>query len=337
MVDRNFFLALMAFAFFLAYSFLVFVILAPLSGALIWAAVFGVATYPLYQRLRRRLNGRHTLAAAIMTPVVILLLAIPIVLVALFLAVEIGSFYEAIQLRVLTGDYPNLEGLGNWPFVTTILEFLRPISEIIDIDPQETLAPALQNVISALVGKAQNIAQGIFLLALQGAVMAITLFFFFRDGERLFSIFSSLVPLPEDRKAVLLGRTREVLSAVLYGVFFTALVQGNLAALGYWIVGLTSPVLLGLLTAFASIVPPLGTALVWFPAALYLLISGKAGSGIILLAWGALVVASSDNLMRPYFISGRGKISFLAVLLGILGGLATLGLAGMVIGPVILG
>ncbi len=337
MVDRHFFLALVAFAFLVAYFFLVLTILAPLRGALIWATVFGIATFPVYKRLRRLFKGRHTLAAALMTPAVVLLLAIPIVLVVFFLAVELDALYDAIQIRVLTGDYLEPGRLADWPFVATILKFLQPLTEKMQIDPRQSFSPPLQTLISGLVEKLQQVAQGGFALALQAAVMTITLFFLYRDGEKFLSVFSSLIPLPEARKSALLEKTGEVLSAVLYGVFLTALVQGNLAFLGYWLVGLPSPLLLGLLTAFASIIPPLGTALVWVPASAYLFFSGEAGRGAILLVWGTLVVASSDNLIRPYLISGRSEISFLTVLLGILGGLAAFGLSGIIIGPIILG
>lgn len=336
MIDRSFFLALMAFALLLSYFALVYVILAPFFPVLIWAAVLGIATFPLYRRLRSRLKNRHTLAAAVMTPAVLLLLAVPVVAVLLFVAVELDSLYESIQVKMLEGNFPTLERLREWPVLAPVIEYLRPLTGDSRIDLRETVTPALQNLVAAVVQQSQKIAKSLLSLALGSIVMVFSLFFLYRDGERLLPAFSALIPLPDDRKVLLAETIRNILYAILYGVFLTAVVQGNLALVGYWIVGLPSPFLLGLITALAALVPVAGTALVWGPASAYLLFSGEPVKGAILLAWGALVVATADNFIRPYLICGKGQIHFLTVLLGILGGLAAFGLSGIVAGPIIL-
>lgn len=336
MVERPFFLALMAFAFLLSYFALVYFILAPFLPVLIWTAVLGIATFPLYRRLRKSLKNRHTLAAALMTPAVLLLLAVPFAAVLLFVAVELDSLYESIQIRMLEGNFPTLERLQELPALAPVMEYLKPVMEDFRIDLAQTVTPALQNLVSAAVQQSQKLAKTLFSLALGSIVFFFSLFFLYRDGERLLPAFSALIPLPEERKDLLAETTRNILYAILYGVFLTAVVQGNLALVGYWIVGLPSPFLLGLITALAALVPLVGTALVWVPAAIYLLLSGEPLKGVILLAWGALVVATADNFIRPYFICGRGRIHFLTVLLGILGGLAAFGVTGIVAGPIIL-
>lgn len=336
MVDRSFFLSLMAFALLLSYFVLVYFVLAPFLPALIWACVIGIATFPLYRRLRHRLKNRHTLAAAVMTPAVLLLLAVPVATVLILVAVELDALYDSMQVKMLEGNFLTFGRLRQWPAISQILQYLQPVTDDFHIDLGETVTPALQNLFSAAVTQSQKIAKGLLSMLLQTVVMVFALFFLYRDGERLLPAFSALIPLPEDRKFQLTEATRNILYAILYGVFLTALVQGNLALLGYWIVGLPSPVVLGVVTTLASLVPVAGTALVWGPAALYLLLSGEVVKGIILLAWGALVVATADNFIRPYLICGRGQVHFLTVLLGILGGLAAFGLPGLVAGPIIL-
>lgn len=336
MVDRSFFLGLMAFALLLSYFILVYFVISPFFPALIWASVVGIATFPLYRRLRRRLKNRNTLAAAIMTPAVLLLLAVPVAIVLVLVAVELDALYDSMQVKMLEGNFPTFQRFRQWPAVAQVLRYLEPVTEDFHIDLAETVTPALQNLVSAVVSQSQKIAKGLFSTALQTIVMVFSLFFLYRDGERLLPAFSALIPLPEDRKFQLAEAARNILYAILYGVFLTSVIQGNLALVGYWIVGLPSPVLLGVITALASLVPVAGTALVWVPASLYLLLTGEVVRGIVLLAWGALVVATADNFIRPYLICGKGQVHFLTVLLGILGGLAAFGLPGLVAGPIIL-
>jgi predicted PurR-regulated permease PerM len=148
--------------------------------------------------------------------------------------------------------------------------------------------------------------------------------------------FWSVVPFPEENRTVVVGTVKRVLSAVIYGVFLTCLVQGLLAGIGYWIFDLPSPLLFGALTAVAALIPFVGTALVWVPAVGYFLLEGEVSRGLFLFLWCFALVVPADNLIRPFFISGRGQLSLLVVALGLLGGLAAFGFVGIVIGPLVL-
>ncbi|MBE0599409.1 MAG: AI-2E family transporter [Desulfuromonadales bacterium] len=335
-MDRNFFFALAAFAFLLFYLFMAWSVLAAFLESLIWAVVLALATYPLFRRLRARLHDNSHLAAVLLTPLVVLLVAVPLALMLFFLALEVDRLFELIQIRMAAGNFPTADGAPPVPGLTPLLEYLRPLLEGFDINLRETLSPALQNLVATLLERLQKILGGSALIALKIFVMIITLFFFYRDGERLLGVFWSAIPLPQAQKVELASITHKVLMAVIYGVFLTAAIQGALGFLGYLIAGLPSPALLGAATALAALVPMVGTALVWLPAGLYLLFAGKLFQGIFLLAWGLLVVGTSDNFIRPYFISGRGQVPFLTVLIGILGGLAAFGFVGIILGPIIL-
>jgi predicted PurR-regulated permease PerM len=124
--------------------------------------------------------------------------------------------------------------------------------------------------------------------------------------------------------------------AVVYGLLVTAVVQGAIAGIGYAVIGLTAPVLLGVLTGILSIVPLVGTAIVWVPVAIWLMVSGHLIKGIILLGWGALLVHPPENVLRPLLISNATRVPFLLVMFGALGGLAAFGLIGLFVGPVVL-
>jgi predicted PurR-regulated permease PerM len=122
----------------------------------------------------------------------------------------------------------------------------------------------------------------------------------------------------------------------MYGVILTCLVQGTLGGLGFWVAGLPSPFLFGTLMAICAPIPLIGTALVWLPGAIYLLMQGQMLHGLLLIAWGVLVVSSIDNIIRPLFISGKAKLPILVIVFGVLGGIWAFGLSGVVAGPVIL-
>jgi predicted PurR-regulated permease PerM len=169
-------------------------------------------------------------------------------------------------------------------------------------------------------------------------VAILTLFFFYRDGDLLVSQARRVVSRffgdrldPSIRAAALMTR------AVVYGLLITALAQGAIAGIGYRIVGLGAPVLLGALTGLFSTAPLLGTALVWAPLGVALFLAGSSWKGVLLLIWGALLVHPTDNLLRPLLISNVTHVPFLLVMFGVLGGLLAFGLVGLFVGPILLG
>ena len=143
------------------------------------------------------------------------------------------------------------------------------------------------------------------------------------------------VPMEEKRKTALLDHLSSVTRALVLGTLLTAVVQGALLGTGFAIVGLPSPVVFGVLSALASVVPFVGTALVWVPAALVLLVQGRTWAAIFFLIWSIGLVASIDNVIKPLVVSGRAGLPTFAVFLGLLGGLAAFGAIGMFLGPVI--
>jgi predicted PurR-regulated permease PerM len=144
-----------------------------------------------------------------------------------------------------------------------------------------------------------------------------------------------LLPLERSQSEGLLRRVRDVIDGSIYGVLVVALIQGGLGGLTFWILGIPSPVLWGLVMAVASMIPLLGTASVWVPGALYLLLTGSWGKAIILAAFGGLVISSIDNFLRPKLVGDRIRLSELVMFFSVLGGLQLFGVLGIVVGPVI--
>lgn len=335
-MDRRVFFALATFAFLAFLLWIVYAIIAPFLRALGWAGVIGVLTYPLYRRLRARLGGRELLAASVMTPAVVLTLVLPMVGLVAFMAEELARILSYLEETTTAGGLSLLEGLRQHPAVAPWLARAEQPLGRLGVDLEKSLLPLLQNTSDFVLRYSTAIVKNFFTFVIKLILMVITLFFIYRDGERMQEQFWSIIPLAEDQKEILADNFSRVLKAVIFGIFLTCVVQGALGALGFWFCGLPSPLLFGAVMAVSALIPVVGTALIWAPAVAYLILEGSTAKGVLLLAWGGLVVSGIDNIIRPFFISGKGHIPVLVVAIGALGGLVSFGLLGVVIGPLVL-
>jgi predicted PurR-regulated permease PerM len=162
------------------------------------------------------------------------------------------------------------------------------------------------------------------------------LFFFFRDGRGMLRRASVILPLRRDQARRLFARVRDTLNAIVYGTLAMAALQGALTGLAFWVLGVTSPVLWAIVTALCALLPVIGTAFVLVPAISMLVFSGHWVKALILLVWGVAVVHPVDNVLRPYLIGGRAKLSTLYVFFAVLGGVKAFGPLGLFTGPLIL-
>jgi predicted PurR-regulated permease PerM len=335
-MDRQLFTTLCVFALLLAFSGLVGYILLPFLPSLGWAGVVTVITFPLYRRLHRRLGYRDTIAAGTMTAIVIVALIIPLTGAIVVLSQEATLAYRYLEQLGPDGLYRLYAPLAGHSLVLGIQERLAPLLSTLPADLQSSLLPAAKSLAGTMVGYSTTLAKNVFAQAFKLFFMLITLFFCYRDGERLLHRLWELLPVRPDHRVAVEETVERVFTAVILGIFLTCVVQGTLGGIGFWVAGLPSPILFGALMTVTAFIPLVGTALVWLPAGLYLLLQGKMAAGIGLLLWGALVVGSIDNLLRPLFISGKAHLPILLVALGALGGLLAFGLIGVVLGPLVL-
>jgi len=167
--------------------------------------------------------------------------------------------------------------------------------------------------------------------------MLFVLFFVLRDGPALAVKFVRMLPIEERRRSRLWQHLADVTRAVFMGIGLTALVQGALVGVGFWIAGLPSPLVFGVVAALFALVPLVGTTIVWAPGAIFLALHGDYGHSIFLALWGVIVVGMVDNFLRPLLISGRAEVPTLAVFVGVMGGLSAFGFIGLFLGPIVLG
>jgi predicted PurR-regulated permease PerM len=309
-------------------------IFAPFIGAMTWAAFLAFLLYPLNFRLRRRFAGR-AVAAGVLTllaPVVILL---PLSALSIDFVAQISTLLQKLQQSATALDIKSLSDLQQFPWIARINVWLEVHSGVSAEQIQSWLVSGTREVLR----RAASMGGGFFLGALGSllgfAIMLFLLFFFLRDGDAMLARARRLIPLDEVRKERLFRQLSGVTRAIVVGTSVTALLEGVLIGVGFTIASLPSPVVFGVLAALLSMLPVGGAAFVWGPAVIWLFIDGRWGFGIFMLAWG-LLISGLDNVLRPMLISGRARISALAVFIGVLGGISAFGTIGLIAGPVVL-
>jgi predicted PurR-regulated permease PerM len=302
----------------------------------VWAFLLAFLAFPLNVRLRGRLGGRRGLAAFLLTLGVTVGVALPVVVLTVAFAqqaVELGHATARVAER---HQIMGFEDLWTLPVVGKLIAWLEAHASIGAEQIQEWCTQGAQGAVRFLLARGRALLFGALGLVGDVTLTLFVLFFFFRDGDAMAARIKRLIPLEERRKASLDRQLQDVTRAVVFGTVVTALVQGTLIGIAFWITGLPSPVVFGAVATVASFIPFVGTALVWLPGAIYLFTQGVLWKTIFLVVWGALVAGSADNFLRPFLVSGRAQLNTLTVFFGVLGGLATFGITGLFLGPVIL-
>jgi len=334
-MDRTLFTTLLTYTIVLLMCYLLFIILAPFLTTMVWAGAIGIISYPLYEKLLIRHRNHETLTALLMTSLVVLSLVIPLVGLIFTLAQETAQAYQYLESTTDVSSGIAMESILRHPLIAPWLEQIRSMTGSLQVDPAGMLLPAIKKGISSLLNYSTGIIKNFLGFLIKLMLMLVTLFFIYRDGRHFLQRFWLVVGIRENLRTTIAETTTRVLGAVMYGILLTCLVQGMLGGLGFWVAGLPSPFLFGILMTICAPIPLVGTALVWLPGSLYLIASGKTVHGVLLIVWGIAVVSSIDNVIRPMFISGKAKLPILVVVFGVLGGLLAFGLTGVVAGPVI--
>jgi predicted PurR-regulated permease PerM len=307
------------------------VVLRPLVVPMVWAAILAYTSWPLYRHLRRACRERHWLAAIAMTLLVAVVLIAPLCWVAVLLENEVTVARQAL-LAYRTGGAGTLS-----PYLQTLPwvgERIQPAFDRYAADPgmiRQLLLDWAEGSHAQLLDLAGSVSRNLARLFLT----ILTLFFLYRDGDTLAGQAARvLTRFFGDRLDAYVRAAGAMTRAVIYGLLITALVQGVVGGIGYAVFGVDAPTLLGALTAIVSVIPIVGTFLVWGPVALWLVMSGHPWAGLGLLAWGVVLVHPADNLLRPFLISSATRMPFLLIMFGVLGGVAAFGLLGLFVGPV---
>jgi predicted PurR-regulated permease PerM len=296
-----------------------------------WAVVFAVLFRPLYLRIHASVQGRANVAAALSTLGVVLVVAIPAGLLVTAVTQQALMVYQRIVDGEINVDAP-IEFIERMlPRLTEVLERFG-----VDVDQARVWLENAAAISSQwMATQALNLGQDALRVTVLFALMLYLLFFFFRDGDRIMQGVIRAIPMGDAREERLFTRFAQVSRATVKGTLVVAIVQGTLGGVLFAAVGIQAAIFWGMLMGVLSLLPAVGPALVWLPAAIYFFSTGAIFKGIVVLVVGALVVGLVDNVLRPILVGRGAQLPDYLVLLATLGGLTVFGIAGFIAGPII--
>lgn len=307
-------------------GYLVLEIIMPFLAPLAWSAVLAIFFYPLYTNLKRKVSP--TVAALLSTLAVTILLIVPVLLVLLYATRE--AIDSSGKVQSMIGNGVNLipsaamEWVkGHLPESAQNMDIIGPLRQA-----AEKVASYLASSVGALLKNAFSFVMNLFILLF-------ALFFMLRDGETVLRGVRHLIPFEKDLQDSMLQESGDLIFASVAVALLIAVIQGFLGGVAFAVSGLPAPVFMAVLIAFFSIVPVVGSALVWFPAAVWLALQGHWGKAVIVLIICGAVAGVADNLVRPLLLRNRTKLNDLLLFISILGGLQVFGLLGLIVGPTV--
>ncbi|NQU78143.1 AI-2E family transporter [Candidatus Woesearchaeota archaeon] len=331
---------------FMLFFFIVLVlavlIIKPFIATLLVSVIVAYALYPIYNYFCK-ITNRKSFSAVVLIILALLIASIPIVIVIgtigqesydiylktkdVFVSVGSLSDYCSDPVGVICSVYNSFQDFSTMNELNLGLHFTRAFDAL-----STSFAAGVSNFIINIPG-----------MFLQIFIALFTIYYMFIDGPKMLAALRNALPMSDKDKDRIISHFNDIIYATIYGAIVLALMQGAVAAIGFFIFGVSSPLMLGLLTVLASFIPFLGAALVWLPVSLSMLITGivandsslmlKAG-GLVL--YGTLLISTIDNFLRPKIVGDKAKIHPLIVLLGAFGGLAMFGFVGIMIGPLLL-
>lgn len=308
-------------------------LLLPYYGALLWAVILAILFHPLQIRLEDWFGGRRGAAAAVSVLACICIVLIPGSLVISSMAREAARLYDQITNRQLD---PTETFQRVWDALPDIVTSTLERFGITRLDEvQQRVVGFLGQASQTIATRAFDIGQNTLGLVVAVGVMLYVLFFLFRDGPELTAALRRSSPLSPRHTERVLARFTSTVKATVKGNVIIALIQGLIGGVTFWALGLQAAVLWGALMALLSLLPAVGAALVWVPAAAYLFLTGSVLKGVALIAVGTLVIGLVDNLLRPPLVGRDIRLPDFVVLVSTVGGIALFGINGFVVGPLI--
>lgn len=310
-----------------------FDIMTPYYSAILWAAILAVIFQPLKNRLRDRIAGRNGIASLLTVLIICLIVFTPLAIILSSLAFEANTVYSKLQdnntqFPVVVADL--VAHLPSWAQQFLADHDLNNATQI-----QQQLSQVALKSGQYLAGSAFLISKSTFSFTISFGVMLYLLFFLLKDGPYIVNQALESLPLSRYVKHHLFAKFAGVSRATVKGTVVIGALQGLLGGIGFWFVGIDGSVLWGALMAFLSLIPAVGSAIIWVPAAIFLFATSQLWQGFFIVGFFVIVVGLVDNLLRPVLVGKDTKMPDYLVLISTLGGLEIYGINGFVIGPLI--
>jgi predicted PurR-regulated permease PerM len=308
----------------LAVAYACWRIVEPFVPALTWALTLTIVAHPLHERLAARIK-RPSLAAAIVSLIVTLAVALPLFYAGLLMAQQAVETAQHARSAIEDGSWKQI--VSSYPALVVVADWL---------ETQLAAGGFRDQVLTAVANGAKHALASSVYVATGALVTVFFLFYFLRDRAGILRALRQLTPLSWAETEEVVRDVRAMVKAMVYGTLAVALLQGTLGGLAFWWLGLPAPVLWGGVMALLSILPMFGAALVWVPVAAYLAATGDVTSALLLTAWGVLIVGLVDNVLKPVLVRGLVRVHTVPVFIAVLGGLFAFGATGILIGPIVL-
>lgn len=270
---------------------------------------------------------------------VILVITVPLIFAVNAISREAYVFYITAKQKISTGELVAAECYSGK--ICSFSNYIK--NSLANPKIKFYLENILKKTTEYITGKISDIPQRLAIIGLNIFIVIFIMFYLFRDGEKAVRIARDIIPIRKEHKEKIMTQFNDTIYAVIYGSIITALIQGAIGALGFFVFGIPSPLLWGGVMVIAALVPFIGTPIIWLPAGLLQVINGYVtgnalvvGKGIGLIVYGALIISSIDNLVKPKIIGERANVHPTLILLGVLGGIHLFGVVGFILGPLIL-
>lgn len=325
---------------FLALLYLAFLIVGPLVNTLILSMVVVYAVYPLHKRLARRIRSEK-ISAMLLSIIILMLLSVPFLLILGTISRQSMEFYITVKQKLIGGNIFLAACQDGMDIVCSMNAWIGELMS--EPTVRQQVDGALIRMSTIFIEGASDVLFSLPTLVLKVFVAIFTSYYLFVDGKRLVDLLMRVIPLQTEYKNAVLNKINETTKGVIHGQLLIGLLIGFLGGLGFFALGISSPIIWGIIMGILAFLPIIGAAWVWMPAAMGLIIIGISSKntamiskGIFLIVYGALLLSLLESLLRPKVIGKKANIHPVIALVGIIGGVYTFGVIGFVIGPIIL-
>ncbi|MDM8540983.1 AI-2E family transporter [Desulfococcaceae bacterium HSG7] len=311
-------------------------ILSPYVNTIIFAIILATVFKPIHRKIRKRFGRRENLAAFLSCILLTMVVVLPLTLILISLIRQGTQSFHAISEWIAAGKFNQLMELPWIVKIIALVDQYLPGLDVKNFEIDQSLLKLSATISKWLLNQGGSLVGNITAIFAKFGMMIFVFFFLIRDSREFVKSLLHLSPLSASQEDQIIEKVKSVASSALLGTFVTAIAQGTAGAIAFWIAGLPG-LFWGIMMAFASLVPIVGTMLIWGPAALYLLLSGKWGYALFIVLWCAIVVGTIDQVVRPLFMKGSADMSTMLIFFAILGGINYFGLIGLLYGPLIFG
>lgn len=308
----------------------------PFLSAILIGAILVILTFPTYQRVRTRVGGRGGLAAVLMLLGITLLLIVPFFIIVVLLVQQANGLIEHLQSGEAQALLARLDPSHHLDFVRRYIPGFDPAT----VSPQRLILPIVRELPGWVARHGAAVLGGLAGLVVGFFLVLLAMYFFYVEGEAIMTELAVLSPLPERYDREFAAQFKDIIDATFRGHVLTALAQGIVTMIGLAIAQVPGALFWGAVATVISLLPMIGAAAVWVPAAIYLYVSAAMGRepywhAIFLTIWGVVVVSLIDNVIRPWAMKGKSQLPAIPLLFSVLGGLQAFGFVGLVIGPLV--